>query len=273
MRDDSSAYVAALSHRITAMILRYFYLLRSSWPRILELVYWPVMQLIIWGFITRHLLESSAWVAQAAGVLIAAVLLWDILFRSQLSYSLSFLEEMWSRNLANLFISPLRAPELVLALVSISLIRTLIGIIPAVLLAIPLFQYSIFEMGLPLLAFFTNLMVLGWAIGLMVTALLLRYGQGAESICWVTIFFIAPVSAIYYPVDILPAWLQTVAWTMPPVYVFEGMRAVMFDNVFRFDLFAGAVLLNLLYLVIGAASFMYSFHVARVRGLLLSMGE
>jgi ABC-2 type transport system permease protein len=115
--------------------------------------------------------------------------------------------------------------------------------------------------------------VLGWAIGLFVIALLLRFGQGAESLCWVTIFMMAPISAIYYPVDILPDWLQTIAWMAPPAYVFEGMRAVMFEGVFRFDLFVGAIALNLVYLVLGGCAFLYSFHVARRRGLLLNVGE
>ena len=259
--------------RIGALVLRYLYLLRSSWPRLLEMLYWPIMQLILWGFITRHLATNSTWVAAAAGVFIAAVLLWDVLFRSQLSFSLSFLEEVWSRNLANLFISPLRPHELVIALISISMIRTLVGILPAALLAIPLYDYSIFELGLPLLAFFTNLLVLGWALGLFVIALLLRFGQGAESLCWVAIFMLAPISAIYYPVDVLPGWLQTIAWMAPPAYVFEGMRAIMFDGVFRIDLFMGAIALNLIYLILGGCAFLYSFRVARRRGLLLNVGE
>ena len=186
---------------------------------------------------------------------------------------MSFLEEVWSRNLANLFIAPLRPHELVFALIGISMIRTLIGILPAALLAIPLYEYSIFELGLPLLAFFANLLVLGWAIGLFVVALLLRFGQGAESLCWVAIFMLAPISAIYYPVDVLPGWLQTIAWMAPPAHVFEGMRAVMFDGVFRMDLFLGAVSLNLLYLILGGCAFLYSFRVARQRGLLLNVGE
>ena len=261
------------SGRIGALILRYLYLLKSSWPRLLEMLYWPIMQLILWGFISRHLATNSTWIAAAAGVFIAAVLLWDVLFRAQISFSLSFLEEVWSRNLANLFIAPLRPHELVVALIGISMIRTLIGILPAALLAIPLYEYSIFELGLPLLAFFANLLILGWAIGLFVVALLLRFGQGAESLCWVAIFMLAPISAIYYPVNVLPGWLQTIAWMAPPAHVFEGMRAVMFDGVFRMDLFLGAVSLNLIYLSLGGCAFLYSFHVARRRGLLLNVGE
>lgn len=259
--------------RIGAMVLRYIYLLRGSWPRILEMFYWPAVQIILWGFISQFFVQHSSWVAQASGVLLAAVLLWDVMFRGQLGVSLAFFEEMYSRNLGHLFVSPLRPYELVLALLAISFIRTTIGVGGAALLAIPLYHYSIFEMGLPLLAFFTNLLVMGWAIGLLVAGLVLRYGLGAESLAWVAIFALAPVSGIYYPISVLPGWLQAVAWLLPSAHVFEGMRAVLFEHAFRFDLLTNAIVLNLVYIVGGAAVFLGSFHAARVRGLLLRVGE
>lgn len=259
--------------RIGAMVLRYVYLLRGSWPRIAELIYWPTVQMILWGLITKFFLTHSSWVAQAGGVLIAGVLLWDVLFRSQLGVAVSFLEEVWSRNLGQLFVTPLRPYELMLSLAAMSMLRTLIGTVPAALLAIPLYSYSIFTMGMPLLAFFVNLMIFGWAIGLAVSGCVLRYGLGAESLAWLAIFALAPVSGVYYPIATLPEWLQPLAWALPSAYVFEGMRAVMFDQVFRGDLFLGALALNTLYLVAGGATFLAFFRVVRRRGLLLQMGE
>lgn len=264
---------AAAAQRVFALVLRYVYLLKGSWPRILELAYWPSIQIVLWGFISKHFTGDVSGAVEAAGALLAAVLLWDILFRGQLGYAISFLEEMWSRNLGQLFVSPLRPHEMIIALTTISLIRTLIGVLPAAFLAIPLYAFSIFELGLPLLAFFVNLMVTSWALGLMVTALLLRVGLGAESVVWMVMFLIAPVSAIYYPVSILPDWLQPVAWALPTAHVFEGMRAVLFDGVFRLDLLAGAALLNVFYFGVGAVVFMWSFRVARQRGLLHQTGE
>ena len=259
--------------RVGAMVLRYVYLLRGSWPRIAELIYWPTVQMILWGFITKFFLTHSSWVVQAGGVLIAGVLLWDVLFRSQLGVAVSFLEEVWSRNLGQLFVTPLRPYELMLSLAAMSLLRTLIGTVPAALLAIPLYSYSIFTMGLPLLAFFVNLMIFGWAIGLAVSGCVLRYGLGAESLAWLAIFALAPVSGVYYPIATLPEWLQPLAWALPSAQVFEGMRAVMFDHVFRSDLFVGALALNTLYLVVGGATFLAFFRIVRQRGLLLQMGE
>jgi ABC-2 type transport system permease protein len=143
---------------------------------------------------TEFLATNSSWVAQAFGVLLSAVLLWDVLFRSQLGFSFSFLEEVWARNLGSLYVSPLRPIEHVLAMIAMSVIRTIVGVLPAALLAIWLYRYSVFDLGLPLLAFFVNLMVMGWAMGLLITALILRYGQGAENLAWTLLFLLAPLS-------------------------------------------------------------------------------
>ncbi|MGD8873554.1 MAG: ABC transporter permease [Gammaproteobacteria bacterium] len=259
--------------RIFAMVLRYVYLLRRSWPRILELIYWPAVQLILWGFISKFFVEHSSWLAQASGVLMAAVLLWDVLFRAHLGVSLAFFEEMYSRNLGHLFVSPLRVTELVSALLVISLLRTLIGISGAALLAIPLYHFSIFGLGLPLLGFFANLLVMGWSIGLLVAGMVLRFGLGAESLAWVSIFAIAPLSGIYYPVSTLPGWLQPVSWLLPSSHVFEGMRQLMFGQVMRTDLMWQAIGLNLVYLAAGTGFFLLAFHSARSNGLLLRVGE
>ena len=259
--------------RVGAMILRYWYLLRGSWPRLLELAYWPAVQMVLWGYISQFMATTSSWVAQGGGVLIAAVLLWDVLFRGQLGVSVPFLEEMWSRNLGQLFVSPLRPLEWVLAMLVMSLLRTLIVVVPAALLAIPIFHYSIFALGLPLAGFFFNLIIMGWWLALLIIALILRYGLGAESLAWMTVFLLAPVSAVYYPVAVLPAWLQAVAWALPSTQVFEGLRWLLFHHEFRADLMAAAAALNGLYLTLSTGVFLWAFRVARHRGSLLHVGE
>ncbi len=264
---------ASAANRILAMLLRYLYLLRSSWPRTLELLYWPTLQMLIWGFMSQFFYQNSSYVFRAFGVLLAATLLWDVLFRGQLGLSILFLEEMWSRNLGNLFATPLRPREWALAMVVMSLVRVLIGVAPAALLAIPLYHYSIFAMGLPLVAFFSLLLAMGWGMGLAICALILRKGMGAESLAWLGAFVLAPVSCVYYPVSILPAWLQHVSWALPSTYVFEGMRAVLFKRGFEIGYLLRAAGLDLVFLVAGAALFLLAFEDARRRGALVQMGE
>ena len=259
--------------RVGAMTLRYWYLLRSSWPRLLELVYWPTMQMLVWGFLQLYLAENHSTFARASGALIGAVLLWDVLFRGQLGFSISFLEEMWSRNIGNLMMSPLRPTEFVAALMLMSLIRLAIGMIPVTGMAAAFFGFNIYGLGLGLAAFFANLMFTSWAIGLLVSGLVLRNGLGAETLAWSLMFLMLPLACVYYPVSTLPDWLQPIAWALPPTYVFEGMRAALLEQVFRTDLMLQALGLNALYLAVGFGAFILLLRSARRRGSLLAMGE
>lgn len=259
--------------RIAAMCLRHFYVMRRSWPRLVEMAYWPTMQMVLWGFIAKFLATNSSWVAQVPGLLVSALLLWEVLFRGQLGVALSFFEELYARNLGHLFVSPLRPLELVASMIAVSLFRTVIGVGTAIGLALVLYHYSIFDLGVPLVTFFANLLVCGWAIGLMVAALVMRYGLAAENFAWGAIFVAAPISGIYYPVSVLPDWLQAVAWCLPTSHVFEGMRAVLLEKTFLWREFWTAVGLNALYMAAGIALFLGAFNGARRRGMLLQIGE
>jgi ABC-2 type transport system permease protein len=269
--NDMSLRIAP--HRIGAMILRYWYLLLSSWPRLLELMYWPTLQIITWGFLQTYIAANAGFFARAGGTLIGAVILWDILFRGQLGFSISFLEEMWARNLGNLMMSPLTPIEFLLALMTMSLIRLAIGVIPMTLLAMWFFDFNFYSLGLPLIAFFCNLVFTSWAVGIFVSGLVLRNGLGAESIVWTLMFALMPLACVYYPVQVLPHWLQLVAWSLPPTYVFEGMRALLIDHVFRFDLMLTALGLNAALLLASFAAFIALLRSARRVGALLSAGE
>ncbi|MEN3286157.1 MAG: type transport system permease protein [Bradyrhizobium sp.] len=260
-------------HRIGAMILRYWYILQSSWPRMLELVYWPLLQIITWGFLQTYITANAGFFARAGGTLIGAVILWDILFRGQLGFSISFLEEMWARNLGNLLMSPLTPLEFLLALMTMSLIRLAIGVIPMTLVAIAFFQFNVYGLGLPLIAFFCNLIFTSWAVGIFVSGLVLRNGLGAEGIVWTLMFALMPLACVYYPVSVLPHWLQYVAWALPPTYVFEGMRALLVEHVFRTDLMLSALALNAGLLLASFAAFLALLRSARRAGSLLSGGE
>src|SRR5216110_2971449 len=139
---QQKSVVAASAQRISAMMLRHWYLLRSSWPRLLDLIYWPTVQMVTWGFLQYYIATNAGFFARAGGTFIGAVLLWDILFRGQLGFSISFLEEMWARNLGNLMMSPLKPIEFLISLMIMSLIRLAIGVIPMTLLALFFFDFN-----------------------------------------------------------------------------------------------------------------------------------
>jgi ABC-2 type transport system permease protein len=259
--------------RVAAMVLRYWYLLSNSWPRAIELVYWPTVQMLTWGFVQLYVAQNSSFFANAAGLFVGGLLLWDVLLRSQQGFAFAFLEELWSRNLGNLLMSPLRPSEFIVALMTISMIRLAIGMLPVTFLAIPLFGFNVWGLGLPLAAFFAALVVAGWSIGLVIIGILLRQGMGAEALAWSLMFLLMPITCVYYPVATLPALLQPVAWALPTTYVFEGLRAFVIDHTFRADLMAIAYGMNALWFVGAVAIFYRLLASARRTGSLLQQGE
>ena len=260
--------------RIWGLIYRHVALYRRSPPRIIELMYWPILQMVVWGFITAYLAGVQNNVASAAaGVLLGGVLLWEAALRSQMGFSLSFLEEIWSRNLGHLFVSPLRPGELVAGLMALSLIRTLIAVVPAMALAWFLYAFNILALGPLLVLFFAALVMMGWAVALGVVSLILRFGAGAEALAWSILFGLTPFAAVFYPVSILPDWLEPVAYALPAAHVFEGMRAALLEGRAEWGHLLAAFALDALWLGAMALLFRAQFQAARVKGALLNIGE
>ena len=260
--------------RIWGLMYRHLALYRRSWPRLLELAYWPVLQMCIWGFTASFLMARMGNAAVvAAATLLGGVLLWEVALRSQMGVSISFLEELWSRNLGHVFVSPLRPWELVAALILMSMIRMLAGVLPAIAVAYLLYAYNLFALGPILVLFFINLMIMGWAVALAVVSLILRHGAGAEALAWSVLFGITPFSAVFYPVAVLPHPMQVLAWLLPSAHVFEGMRGVLLHGEIRWDHLLAAFALNALWLGGAALLFARQFRQARIRGALMSIGE
>ena len=262
------------ARRVWGLMYRHIALYRRSWPRLLELAYWPTLTMCIWGFTASFFAArvGSAG-AVAFGMLLGAVLLWEIALRSQMGVAISFLEEIWSRNLGHVFVSPLRPWELVAALIALSVVRMAVGVLPAVLLAWVLYAFNLFSIGPMLILFAINLMAMGWWVSLGVVSLILRHGAGAEALAWSVLFALTPFSAVYYPVSVLPGWLQPVALALPSAHVFEGLRTLLQQGTIAWGHMAWASGLNALWLCAAGLLFMLEFRSARERGALLTMGE
>jgi ABC-2 type transport system permease protein len=269
-----SRAVSRSAGRIGAMVLRYWWLLVGSWPRILSLIYWPVVSMVMWGFVQKFIQSSgSSSVTAAMSFLIGAVILWDILFRGQIGFSMSFFEEIWSRNLGHLLVSPLRLWEFIAALTTASFARAVLSLIPASLMAIWMFNFSVWAMGPALALFFLSLIMFGWALGLCVAGLVTRFGQSAEEIAWGIVFTILPLCGVYYPTSVLPGALRWISFGLPPKYVFDAMRQILRTQSFDPNLLVAAYGLDLVYLAFGGFVFLLFLHQARNRGILLSVGE
>ncbi|MGF1462404.1 MAG: ABC transporter permease [Maricaulaceae bacterium] len=259
--------------RIMALILRQWRLMSGSWPRVVDILYWPTVNVAIWGFLQLHVLEMSTAAAVAVSALLGAVMLWDLCWRSQLGLALALYEEIWSRNLGHLLASPLRAHELILAAMAISLLKTAIAVLPAAALASWLFGFDIWSLGPALALFVVNLVLFAWSISLVAAGLVLRYGQGAQDMPWALMFGVAPFAAIYYPVSVLPDAVRWIAAIVPPAHVFEGLRAVILEDRFDAGALSAAFGLNLIWIGAGLAGFYALLAATRERGGLLQVGE
>ena len=194
---------------INALVLRYLFLYMRSPMRLIELVFWPVVDLMVWGNLTVFLQQnSSPQFAQFLLFLIGGMIFWDVLFRAQQGVAISFLEDVWTRNLLNVFVAPVRTTEYVAATFIIGFLRICVTVLVLSVLAAVGYGFNVFTMNWSLLPFFVNLMVFGWSLGMISTALILRWGQAAESLAWAIPFFIQPVVAVFYPVSKLPGWCR-----------------------------------------------------------------
>ena len=260
-------------NKIYALSLRHIYLIKGSFPRILDLIYWPTIQIFLWGFISKFFTLNSSYYENTVGIILSAAILYDFLFRSSISYNMMFLEEIWSRNFTNLFIAPIKISAIIAALTFTAIFRTLIGLIPAALLAIPLFDVSIFKIGIPLIFLLISLYIFGVTLGLLVTSGLVRFGPSFENIAWASLFFLAPLGCIYYPIEILPEWLQIIAKFLPLVHLFEEMRNILINDLINYYAILKACMISFIYFIAGIIIFYYSYSGAKERGTLINMGE
>ena len=252
---------------------RHLYLYRRSVPRVAEVFYWPFLDLTIWGFITLYLARYQPQVPAFVTFLIGALILWDILFRAQQAITLSFLEDLWARNLINVFASPLKLSEFLAATMAISIVKvTAVSVVMAVC-ALLLYSYNVLVIGLWLFPFVVNLVMTGWVIGVFTTSLIMRFGQESAILAWSMVFLFQPISCVFYPLEVLPGWLQPIAWANPASHIFEGMRAVLISGASPLNHLAWAASLNVLLLAVVIAWFYRTFAYCKEQGLLVRVGE
>ena len=250
-------------------MLRNLYLYSRTPVRLVELLFWPLVDLLVWGYLTvflqKHTGDSFPY---QITFLIVAVILWDIIFRAQQGVSLYFLEDVWSRNLLNVFSAPVTNLDYLLSTYTIGLIRASITSLVLSILAIVLYSFNVFDLSWSLVPFVFNLLVFGWSLGMISTALIVRWGPAAETLAWAVPFFIQPFAAVYYPVDSLPTAIQWVSHCIPCSYIFEGMReGLKSDSVSWGDL-GMATGLNVIYLLLAGVLFVSVMKTAREKGLL-----
>ena len=254
---------------VRALVLRYLYLYTRTPVRIVELVFWPLVHLLVWGYLTRFLQQNVGDdFPHEITFLIGAVILRDILFRAQQGVAIFFLEDVWSRNLLNIFAAPVTNADYLGSTYAVGMMRASVTSVMLGGLSVLFYSFNIFQLSWALIPFVFNLLIFGWALGMISTALIVRWGPAAETLAWAVPFFIQPFAAVYYPVDYLPTVLQWIAKALPCSYVFEGMRGILTDGVVNWKELGIATILNFCYLGLAGLLFVRVMLKGREKGLL-----
>jgi ABC-2 type transport system permease protein len=259
-----------MGSRIAALLLRYLYLYRRSVARVMAIVFWPVMDLLVWGFVTAYLQRIE--VPGPVLFLLGGVIFWDVFYSSSQAITLSITEEIWGRNILNLFVAPIRVSELMLATCLLGALRALASTALLSLLAWIFYAFRLTSVGFALAPFLASLLLFGWAVGMCTMALILRYGQAAEALIWGVPFLIQPLSAVFYPLSVLPAPLQSIARLLPTTHVFEGMREALKTGSVDAAILLRAFALNVAALLLASLFFAWMLGRVREKGYLGRLG-
>ncbi|HRY82691.1 MAG TPA: ABC transporter permease [Candidatus Moranbacteria bacterium] len=218
--------------RIYVIFIRQWFLFRSNPIRLVTVFLWGIMNIVLWGFITKYLGTLGQAAFSFATALLGAIILSEFMNRIQQGIMTSFLEDIWSQNFINFFASPLEIREYLGGLVLTSIITSLASFAVLILLAGIIFGYNILEAGLFILPFLLILFLFGMAVGLFITAIIFRFGPAAEWLGWPLPFLLSIFSGVFYPIATLPSAFQILARLIPASYVFESFRSILSGNYF-----------------------------------------
>jgi ABC-2 type transport system permease protein len=258
-------------HRIAAVVERHAYEARRNLERVTDAVYWPVIDIIVWGFFSLYLLQRNGLRPPPIGVLLGAAVFWGMFRAFQRDIAMGFLTDMWSHNLVGLFSSPLTVVEYIAGLLIIDLLKAITGTCLAGLVALVLYGYNVFGLLPAFLPFAAVLVLFGLAVGILVAGLIFRYTTRIQSFAWSVTGLVMPVSCVFYPLSALPRPMRLVALSFPTTYAFEGMRQIIAGGKLSVAHLAAAVALDAAYLGIAIVLFVRLFRAARARGLLVKL--
>lgn len=245
-------------------------LIRRSVPKLFALFGFITVELFLWGFITLWVQTVGPSDAKLDFILLilSAFIFWSMFELSQRSFSVSFLEEVWSRNVINIFASPVKLGELVMGFVLVGVAQTLLAFLYITPIAFLLYALNIWNMGLYIIPFFVNVLIFGWGIGVVAIGLVVRFGPSADILAFFIPFLLLPFSAVYYPVSVFPPLLQKLTFILPTRHMFEGMRTAITQGVIPYDSLLWGSLLNLVYVLLGFLFLHWMLRLARIKGYL-----
>lgn len=253
-------------HRLLAFCLRHVYPLRRDFDLLSDMLYWPVIDVLLWG-ITSQWLGSQSEFPNVVATILTGLILWNVIWRSQSEVSRNLIDEIWNNNLVNLFSTPLSLREWVSGVLLLSVAKMFFTV--GVLIPIIFFLYSvnILAIGWWIIPFFICTVMTGWWVGFISAGIVIRWGPKVQTVVWTLPGILLPFSAVYFPVIILPTFLRPVAYFIPTTYIFESMRALLITGQVDGKLILLSLALNTLYLSGALFWFVKSFQYSLRLGL------
>lgn len=257
-------------NRIYAIIVRQMRVWVRSWSRMSDSIYWPVLALILWGYVSIFLFKQGGS-PNLLVVFIAGYIFWNIMQRSQEEVSIGLMEDLWNRNFINIFSTPISIWEYLIALVLMGIFKVIISSLLVCLIAYFVFNFNLLTIGIYLFPFIVSLFLTGWWVGFITNGLVIRFGYDVEALSWTIIFLLQPFSGVYYPIAVMPDWMQFISKLIPSSYIFEGMRSLVFQGIVDNRLLIISFILNLVYIVLSLLFYKKMFDTAREKGYLTKL--
>jgi len=250
--------------RIWGTIIQEYYITKHSLEIIIDLFFFSAMSIIVFGIFATFIGKQNLL---AGHYLLLGLILWEIIRISQYSMSVGALWNVWSRNLTNMFVSPLSTAEYLAAGMISGALKSLIDFFLISTICIFLFNFNIYSIGiLNLLIYYVNLIIFSWSFSLIVLGLIFRFGTRVQALSWGLIFLLQPLTATLFPVKILPLQLQYLALIFPPTYIFEAARANLANSSIQWGYVLIASGMNITYFVISAFVFKELYKRSRKSG-------
>lgn len=254
-------------NRVWALVVRHLYNFKHNLDRLTDGFYWPAVDIVIWGLTFLYVQKAQVEISNIVILMLSGLIFWQVVWRGQYEFTTNLLEEIWNKNLVNLFSSPLTINEWMSGLVILSVIKLILTISFSFLLVWILYSINLFTFGFLIIPFMALLLIMGWWVGLLVAGLIIYLGQNIQTLAWAGVFILFPFSAIYYPVSSLPYWAQIIAKAVPSSYIFEGMREVILQGKLNYNNLLISLILNLFYLILAILFFKFMFRLSKEKGL------
>lgn len=252
--------------RMYGLSLRHLYPLRRDFDLLSDMLYWPVIDILLWG-ITGRWLSSGTGAASAVTTILLGLIFWNVIWRSQSEVSRNLIDEIWNNNLVNLFSTPLSLAEWIIGVIGLSIVKMLFTIVILVPIILALYSVNVFVLGWWLIPFFIGTVMTGWWVGFISAGIVVRWGQKVQMVVWTLPGILLPFSVVYFPLAVLPTFLQPISYALPSTYIFESMRSLLTTGTVDGRLILLSIGLNLLYLILCLRWFVKQFRHSMRLGL------